>query len=99
MSAAHTPYLTAEQVQNLNEKHGWLKHADAQGEASRAFVQEAIAMHERIRDMAFELLAIVQKLAKLREGLENGNSSAEYAATELARVAGEVAAKATGVTR
>ena len=31
-----------------------------------------------------ELIAIVWRLASLREGLENGNSAAEHAAVELA---------------
>ena len=50
-------YLTNDQVLALNEKHGWFKFRDAQSDVSRAFAQDAIAMHERIRGAAPELLA------------------------------------------
>ena len=50
----------------------------------------------RLIAAAPELLAIVSKLALLREGLENGSSSAEHAATRLALDAVAVVAKATG---
>lgn len=49
MSAA---YLTKEQVCLLNEKHGYFQYRDAQGDVSRAFAQDAIAMHERMRAAA-----------------------------------------------
>jgi len=50
----------------------------------------------RLIAAAPELLAIVSKLALLREGLDNGNSSAEDAAARLAAAAASVVAKATG---
>jgi len=49
-------YLTDAQVQDLNEKHGWFEYGDAQSDVSKAFAQDAIAMHERIRAAAPELL-------------------------------------------
>lgn len=59
METKHTPgpYLTPEQVYQLNEKHGWFQYQDAQGDVSRAFAQDAIAMHERVRAAAPDLLA------------------------------------------
>ncbi len=45
-------YLTSEQVYELNEKHGWFQFGDAQGTVSRAFAQDAIAMHEHVRAAA-----------------------------------------------
>jgi hypothetical protein len=43
-----------------------------------------------------ELFRIVERLSKLADGLANGNSSAEELATELAKQAQIVVAKATG---
>lgn len=50
-------YLTPEQVHQLNEKHGWFQFGDAQSDVSKAFAQNAIAMHERMRAAAPQLLA------------------------------------------
>ncbi len=55
-------YLTREQVLLLNEKHGYFQYADAQGDVSRAFAQDAVAMHEQMRQAAPRLLAALQKL-------------------------------------
>ncbi len=70
-------YLSVDQVYALNEKHGWFEFSDAQGDVSRAFAQDAIAMHERMREKAPELLAL------LRELLENENTSCYSSAIEL----------------
>lgn len=50
-------YLTEEQFFSLNEKHGWFTYGDAQSDVSKMFAQDAIAMHERIRTAAPDLLA------------------------------------------
>ncbi|MDR3445956.1 hypothetical protein [Dyella sp.] len=63
--SAHTPYLTDDQVQQLNEKHGWFEFGDAQSDVSRSFAQDAIAMHERIRSAAPDLLASVIEMRNL----------------------------------
>lgn len=55
-----TQYLTAEQVHQLNEKHGWFQYRDAQSDGSKAFAQDAIEMHERMRAAAPELLAALE---------------------------------------
>lgn len=55
-NAQHTPYLTRDQVLLLNDKHGYFEYSDAQGDVSRAFAQDAIEMHERIRAAAQDLL-------------------------------------------
>lgn len=38
-------YLTKEQVNQLNEKHGWFEFGDAQSDVSMAFAQDAITMY------------------------------------------------------
>lgn len=60
MSAATRPYLSNEQVLELNEKHGWFQYRDAQSDVSRAFAQDAIEMHERMRAAAPELLQVAE---------------------------------------
>lgn len=60
-----TPYLSNEQVQQLNEKHGWFEFRDAQSEVSRAFAQDAIAMHEAMRAAAPDLLAALKEAVRL----------------------------------
>ena len=63
MSNETKTHLTAEQVNHLNQKHGWFQFADAQGAVSRAFAQEAIEMPERMRAAAPELLSALKTLA------------------------------------
>lgn len=58
----HTPFLSNEQVQVLNEKHGWFKYGDAQSDVSRAFANDAVAAYERVRAAAPELLEALTKL-------------------------------------
>lgn len=60
-----TTFLTPDQVLALNEKHGWFHYADAQGDVSRAFAQDAIALHERIRQAAPEMHALLTELYEL----------------------------------
>lgn len=55
-------FLTNEQIFSLNEKHGWFEFGDAQSDVSRAFAHDAIAMHERIRQAAPDLLAALQEM-------------------------------------
>lgn len=50
-------FLSDAQVYELNERHGWFQYGDAQSDVSRAFAQDAIAMHERVRAAAPEMLA------------------------------------------
>lgn len=49
-------WLSDEQVLQLNERHGWFKHGDAQSAVSRAFANDAVEAHERIRAAAPDLL-------------------------------------------
>jgi hypothetical protein len=88
------PHLTAEQVSSLNEKHGWFQYSDAQGHVSRAFAQDAIEMHERIRAAAPELLEALQSLAHSLDetDLIHDDQRKAYAAARAA------IAKATGET-
>ena len=55
-------YLSEGQVHALNEKHGWFEFRDAQGDVSRDFAQDAIALHENIRAAAPELLEALQDM-------------------------------------
>jgi hypothetical protein len=50
-----TQHLTVEQVQKLNEKHGWFEFGDAQSDVSKTFAQDAISMHENMRSAAKDL--------------------------------------------
>lgn len=98
MSAA--PYLTPEQVHELNEKHGWFECGDAQSDVSKAFAQDAIAMHERMRAAAPDMLAALQAILPFcakTSASEGGAAkySASVAAADLVRAAID---KATGVT-
>lgn len=54
-------YLTEDHVQELNEKHGWFQYGDAKSDVSKAFAEDAIIMHERVRAAAPNLLAVVHK--------------------------------------
>lgn len=69
-----TQYLTPDQVQQLNEKHGWFQYGDAQSDVSKAFAQDAIAMHERIRAAAPELLAALQEIVDVAERCDSWES-------------------------
>ena len=55
-------WLSDEQVHALNERHGWFKHGDAQSDVSRAFANDAVEAHERMRAAAPELLEALQRL-------------------------------------
>jgi len=56
------PYLTADQVADLNEKHGWFQYRDAQSDVSKAFAQDAITLHESIRSAAPDLLEALRDM-------------------------------------
>ena len=62
--STHTvkPHLTDDQVFELNDKHGWFKFGDSQGDVSKAFAQDAIEMHKRTQDAAPDLLAALENL-------------------------------------
>jgi hypothetical protein len=62
METKQQPYLTPEQVHQLNEKHGWFQFGDAQSDVSKAFAQDAIDMHERVRAAAPDLLEALREL-------------------------------------
>lgn len=64
METKHTTgsYLSAEQVRQLNEKHGWFQYGDAQSDVSREFAQDAIATYECMRAAAPDLLAALSAL-------------------------------------
>lgn len=89
MSAAQIAHLTPEQVHSLNEKHGWFAYRDAQSDVSKAFAQDAITMHERIRAAAQDMLAALKRI----EGLSDYEMSDGDGARRIAR---EAISKATG---
>lgn len=55
-------WLSDEQVKTLNERHGWFKHGDAQSDVSRAFANDAVEAHERVRAAAPEMLEALQEI-------------------------------------
>jgi hypothetical protein len=80
----HAPYLTPDQVHSLNEKHGWFAYGDAQSDVSRAFAQDAIAMHERIRGAAQDMLIALRVALPVLEG-EHDTEGARQHAEQLVR--------------
>lgn len=63
------PWLSADQVHALNEKHGWFEYGDAQSAVSQAFANDAIEMHERIRAAAPDLLDALRQAESLIDTL------------------------------
>ena len=64
-------WLTDQQVQKLNERHGWFKHGDAQSDVSRAFANDAVEAHERLRAAAPEMLEALENAAQqLESGIQ-----------------------------
>lgn len=63
-------WLSDQQVQTLNERHGWFKHGDAQSDVSRAFANDAIEAHERLRRSAPDLLMRLTGLIAAAEYLQ-----------------------------
>jgi len=81
----NTKYLSPEQVQALNEKHGWFQYGDAQSDVSNAFANDAVALHESIRNAAPALLSdLIEAESTLRR----------YAALHWAKGTAESDAKA-----
>lgn len=76
--SAPKSWLSDEQVQTLNERHGWFQFGDAQSDVSRQFAHDAIEMHERVRAAAPKLLDIAIRVdAAYRNGeLINCNDAA-----------------------
>lgn len=66
-------FISTEQVQQLNEKHGWFEFGDAQSDVSNAFANEAIERYERIRAAAPELLELLKKWQKFSQEGCSGN--------------------------
>lgn len=61
-------WLSHEQIQKLNERHGWFKYGDAQSDVSRSFANDAVEAHERVRASAPDILAELEMLANVVEG-------------------------------
>jgi len=96
-STSTAPFLTPDQVFSLNEKHGWFEFKDAQGDVSRAFAQDAIEMHERIRSAAQDMLAALQAEEEWRRRDEDGALDPEWDYEEMVgRKRRAAIAKATG---
>lgn len=67
-NATPRPLIGRDQVQEMNEKHGWFQFADAQSDVSNAFANEAIERYERIRAAA---PALLEALKRAEEFIEN----------------------------
>lgn len=48
--------LSENLMYELNEKHGYFQFGDAQGDVSKAFANDVIAIHESIRNNAPDML-------------------------------------------
>ena len=99
MSTHMTPhYLTDAQVFSLNEKHGWFEFGDAQSDVSKAFANDAVAMHERIRSASQELLALAWAVFRATNLDLVANTSMEDTVGVLLDASRAAIAKATGET-
>lgn len=88
-------WLSDYQVQVLNERHGWFKHGDGQSDVSRAFANDAVEAHERLRAAAPELLESL--IAARQEIRALVAACGEGVCTEAVLAAADSAiAKATG---
>lgn len=56
--------INRDQVYALNEKYGYFEFGDAQGDVSLAFANDAVALHERVRSSAPELLEALEETDK-----------------------------------
>lgn len=74
-------WLSDDQVKTLNERHGWFKHGDAQSDVSRAFANDAVEAHERVRAAAPEMLEALK--AAWNCILDLPGTQAQVEATEL----------------
>ncbi|MGE8446610.1 MAG: hypothetical protein ACN6O1_10365 [Comamonas sp.] len=57
MTSEKLPHLGKPQVQQLNEKYGYFKYRDAQGDVSAAFANEAVAEYLRVNEEAQAVMA------------------------------------------
>lgn len=96
-------WLSNEQVQTLNERHGWFKHGDAQSDVSRAFANDAVEAHERVRAAAPDLLKALERIARPHDcgcvpctGQCRSQIALEITVEEMQALARAVIAKATG---
>ena len=93
------PWLSDDQVFELNEKFGWMQKADAQSDQSRAFIQAAIDKHERIRNAAPDLLTALKSLDKeLKDSINIGLTAYEAYDTSLQELLQAAFAKAEGTS-
>ena len=64
-------YLTKQQVQEMNERHGWFEFSDAQSDVSNDFANEAIERYERIQTAAPTMYAALESIAaQLEQGVD-----------------------------
>lgn len=89
-------HLTHDQVHDLNEKHGWFQFGDAQSDVSRAFAQDAIEMHERIRRAAPALLMALQELTIAFENIGGEHVTGREGSEQRMKAAYAAIAEATG---
>ena len=88
-------YLTKQQVQEMNERHGWFEFSDAQSDVSNDFANEAIERYERIRAAAPTMYAALENVKRNLEiqGLDVpglvGNIGYNEVCAALAKAKGE----------
>ena len=57
MTSEKQSYLGEQQVQALNDRHGYFEYGDAQGDVSSAFANEAVAAYLRVNEEAQAVMA------------------------------------------
>jgi hypothetical protein len=80
--------ISSDQVSQMNQIYGYFKYADAQGQVSRAFANEAIDRYERIRSAAPELLEVLQALIKHLEDGDEESDEIDNARAAIAKATG-----------
>ena len=92
----HTLYLTDEQVFALNEKHGWFTDGDAQSDVSKAFAQDAVVLHERIRAAAPDLLKACKLFIEYDKNDATDGVAMMFAYSDMLKACRAAIAKAEG---
>ena len=95
MSTKHIQktFLSRDQVFALNERHGWFQFGDAQSDVSNAFANDAIAMHENMRQAAPELFKALAMAMELLQNVPDEFAMPDHPVWGLSR---QAIAKATG---
>lgn len=87
-------HLSPAQVYELNARHGYFEYADAQGDVSRAFANDAVAAYLRVNEEAQAIMAehslspreLLEGYRELREALKFYANPEVYEPDSVGRV-------------